>query len=171
MDVKKAVVVLVALILAAMAAGCGSVSEKVGEKAAEKMIEKGTGGEVDIKGDDVTIKTKEGDAEVNIGTKKLPDGFPKDFPLYKGADIEGSMSTKESGKTSMIVTFTTKDDFAKVVEFYKDKEQLGGYDVASTLDFSEAFTVGLKKGETDAGSVMIGKNDNDTSIVITLVAE
>ncbi|MDI6816488.1 MAG: hypothetical protein QME41_04775 [Actinomycetota bacterium] len=61
--------------------------------------------------------------------------------------------------------------FVGRTEFDKDKEQLGGYDVASTLDFSEALTVGLKKGETDAGSVMVGKNDNDTSIVITLTAE
>ncbi|MBS3908319.1 MAG: hypothetical protein KGZ93_01585 [Actinobacteria bacterium] len=171
MDLKKVVVALVALMLAAVAAGCGGVSEKVGQKAAEKLIEEGTGGKVDIKGDNVTIKTKEGDAEVSIGSKKLPDGFPKDFPVYKGAELEGAMSTKQGGQTSMIVTFTSKDDFAKVVEFYKDKEQLGGYDVASTLDFNEAFTLGLKKGETDAGSVMIGKNDNDTSIVITLVAE
>lgn len=171
MDSKKVLVVLVALMLVALVAGCGGISEKVGEKAAEKMIEKGTGGEVDIKGDDVTIKTKEGDAEVNIGTKKLPDGFPKDFPVYKEAVIEGSMSTKENGKTSMIVTLTSKDDFTKIVEFYKDKEKLGDYDVASTLDFSEAFTVGLKKGDVDVGSVMVGKNDNDTSIVISLTVE
>lgn len=171
MDLKKVLVVLIALTLVVVVAGCGGISEKVGEKAAEKMIEKGTGGEVDIKGDDVTIKTKEGDTEVNIGAQKLPDGFPKDFPLYKGAEIAGAMSTKENGKTSMIVTFTSKDDFTKIVEFYKDKEQLGDYDVASTLDFSEAFTVGLKKGDVDAGSVMVGKNDNDTSIVISLIAE
>ncbi|MDP2210665.1 MAG: hypothetical protein Q8J63_02870 [Candidatus Aquicultor sp.] len=171
MDLKKVVVVLVALMLAVMVAGCGSVSEKVGEKAAEKMIEKGTGGKVDIKGDDVTIKTKEGDTEVSIGSKKLPDGFPKNFPLYKGAELQGSMSTKENGKTSMIVTLTSKDDYAKVVEFYNGKDKLGDYEVSSTLDLNEAFTLGLKKGDEDVGSVMIAKDEENTSLIITLNAK
>jgi hypothetical protein len=171
MDLKKVIVVLVALMLVAIAAGCGSVSEKVGEKAAEKMIEKGTGADVDVKGDDVTFKSKEGDAEVNIGSKKLPDGFPADFPIYKGAELEGSMSTKQGGQTSMIVTFKSTDDYAKVVEFYNNKDKLGDFNVESTMDLGEAFTLGLKKGDEDAGSVMITKDEKNTSFIITLVVK
>jgi len=163
MDIKKIFVASMALVLVVASAGCSNVSDKVAEKAAEKMIEKGTGGKVDIKGEDVTFTSKEGDAEVSIGSKKLPDNFPKDFPVYKGAEIEGSMTSKQDGKEAMMVTFTVKASYDKVVEFYKNEMEKSDYEVASTLDLQDAFTMGLKKGDEDVGSVMIAKNDDNTT--------
>src|SRR3990167_10372220 len=58
--------------------------------------------------------TKTGET-VNIGGEKLPDTFPKDFPIYPGAKIVSSVSSN-----GLLVTFTAPDGLDKVVPFYKN---------------------------------------------------
>lgn len=68
----KIAIIMMALV---MLAGCTApITEKISEKAMETQIEKSTGGDadVDIDGSDMTIKTDEGD--VNIETKGLDSG-------------------------------------------------------------------------------------------------
>lgn len=168
MSLRKWLVVLVIGLVVISLSACSAVSDKIGEKASEKIIEKSTGGKVDINGGNVKIKSKDGKGELNVGSQKLPDSFPKDFPVYKGAKVEGSMTSTENGKTTMIVTLSTTDKYSAVADYYKSSLPNSGYTVASTMDVGQAITFGLKQGDEDVGGVVIADSDGKIGITITL---
>ena len=58
------------------------------------------------KGKVTFIDTKTGQT-VNVGGEKLPDTFPKDFPIYQGAKVVSALSNiKQGKKNELLVTFT-----------------------------------------------------------------
>ncbi len=157
---------LVALVIPAvmMFAGCGQIAEK----ATEKAVENATGVKVDKNGESIKIKTDKGEAEFGGSDHEIPDGFPKEFPVYDGAQVSGSMKAEAEGKTSFTVTFETNDSKAEVLSFYKEALPKSGYTISATMDLGDAATISIKKGSVDAGSVSIAKSDGKTSILVGL---
>jgi len=72
--------------------GCSSISDKisqkVGESATEAIINKGLGGEgkVDVSGDSLSFKGKDGDIAFGENAK-IPSNFPTDVPTIDGAKV------------------------------------------------------------------------------------
>ena len=89
------------------------------DKIVEKAIEAGTKGsvKVDVDKGEVDIKTDEGN--ITAGTGKVPDGWPDDVPVYKGAKVVtgGTTNDASSGK-AMMVTLETDDSADEVGNFY-----------------------------------------------------
>jgi len=93
------------------------------KKSNEKTTIKNADGTVEVDGDEVKIKTKDGSATIN--TSKVPDGFP--IPMYKGAKVENSTHISDpNGQEIFQLSITTLDTVKQVTEFYekvfKEKE-------------------------------------------------
>ena len=68
---KKISCILIIIILSTLLTGCGA-RQKMEEKIAEKIIEQAVGdADIDIDGDEITIKTEDGD--VSFGSTEWPD--------------------------------------------------------------------------------------------------
>src|SRR3990167_8427134 len=94
---------------------------------------------------------------VNVGGEKLPDTFPKDFPIYPGAKVVSSVSNIQQGKgNGLLVTFTIPvgQGLNKVVPFYKNGLNTSGWTITSSFDSDTFQTWAIAKGTTE-GSVSI----------------
>ncbi|TAK55089.1 MAG: hypothetical protein EPO22_14860 [Dehalococcoidia bacterium] len=63
------------------------------------------------------------------GGKPLPDGFPDKVPQYPGSTVIESSFQKQSGTTQFTVSLVTKDDAAKVLDYYRGQLKDGGLTV------------------------------------------
>ena len=119
----------------------------------------------DIEKGKVTFTDTKTGQTVAVGGEKLPDSFPKDFPIYPGAKIVSSLSSN-----GLLVTFTAPDGhgLAKVVPFYKNGLGSSGWTITSSFDSDTIQTWAIAKGTTE-GSVSITTSERDPlTIVVTL---
>lgn len=142
------------------------------EKIVEKAIEAGTKGSVkiDTKKGQVDIKTDEGN--ITAGTGKVPDGWPDDVPIYKGAKVVtgGTTNDAASGK-AMMVTLESSDDADKVTNFYKDKLPGEGWTIESDYSGNGGGGTGnslsAKKDNRQVNLIVSG-DGSKTAVVITV---
>ncbi|MBI5614220.1 hypothetical protein HY947_04815 [Candidatus Gottesmanbacteria bacterium] len=144
---------------------------KAGTSLLSGVLEKQTGVKTDLsgieKGNLTFIDSKTGQ-QVNVGSTKLPDTFPKDFPVYKGAQVTGSLSGGQAGKgNGFWVTFQTKDSLDKVLTFYKDALKSSGWVSTGEFNVAGASTVSVTKANQE-GTVVISSDKGETSIVVAL---
>lgn len=167
-------VVLVALGVGATVA-MKFVAKKAGVSLLQTAIEKQTGVKTDIsdleKGKMTFTDNKTGQT-VDIGSGEIPDSFPKDFPVYPGAKITGSLSGGQASQgNGYWLTLTTKDSVSAVTEFYKSELKDKGWEIQSTLNVGGATTYTVAKEKT-SGSVSVSKSESqesgETLIVIAL---
>lgn len=115
------------------------------------------------------VETKTG-TEINIGESKISSGFPKDFPLYPGAKVEGNISGAENkaGKGFWLI-MTTADTTDKVTAFYETNLPKNGWTVGNTMNIGPSSTWEVTKGDM-TGVVIVATDEKEkgTSIVITL---
>ena len=117
-------------------------------------------------GDDQTIDLGDGN-EVSV-SDDLPNDFPDSFPIYEGADLQGTTRGEQDGITGIVATWTTGDSFDDVVAFYNDAFESGEWSV--TLTGSAGGSTYWAVGNTDgskAGYVAISDGD-DTLISATV---
>ncbi len=161
----KKLFILALCSLAAFAGltGCGEKSE---EKMAAEMIEKSSGGkaEVDIEKGNMVIKTKEGEMVINAdASAKLPDDFPKDVFVIKGADVKMTMDMPQ-GKT---VSFLTKEDMASVFEKYKKEMASNGWNQQMAMNLGDGASLVCEKGDRMA-NITIAKDEEGTMINVVI---
>ena len=120
-----------------------------------------------LQGKTAFTDTKTGQT-VTIGEGKLPDEFPKDFPVYAGAKVVSSVSGfQQEESNGMLVTFTTADGLDKVVPFYKSGLSANGWEITSSFDSDTIQTWAIAKGAME-GSVSITSQEGLTTIQVVL---
>ncbi len=135
----------------------------------KKGIESKTGLSINTDKEQLTFTDKDTGKSISVGgSQELPDTFPKDFPLYPGATVKGSMSGNDTA-TGFWIVMTSTDDLIKVTAFYKTNLPSRGWTISNTMTLDTTTTWGVTKGNLE-GSVMVLKNkeDKETSINITL---
>ena len=141
------------------------------KKAIEGVIENKTGIDVsDVEKGKVTFTDTKTGAKVDIGSGKVPDTFPKDFPLYPGAKVASAMSGNESGSNNGFwLTMTTTDSLDKVEAFYKTQFATGGWTVSSTFTTGGTTSETVEKGQW-SGSLAVSEDSStkETQIIIIL---
>jgi len=63
------------------------VFSKFGWGFLKNTFEGKTGVKLDAEGKTISVKDKKSGAEIKVGENTIPEGFPKDFPLYPEATI------------------------------------------------------------------------------------
>jgi len=154
---KKLTILLT--VLAAIGSGCGkktTYSTKDGEVT------------VDKKGDQVTIESKDGKATFTANDKgvALPDKFPKDVPIYKGAVVKVSTT---QGKAIM-VQMEAQASAADVLKFYQDQLKQQGWEIESTMNTGDTSMLSAKKAGRQCTAVVL-KGDKATVVQLTVTQE
>jgi len=166
------------LVLLVLLGVAGSIavkffSKQIGLGFLQGAIEKQTGVKTnlgDIEKGKLSFTDEKTGTKVDIGSDKLPDTFPKDFPVYPGAKVTGVLSGTEKGKsTGTWVTFTTSDSKDKVASFYKTGLSANGWIEESTFAGGDTVTQTVSKGDI-SGTVGITQADSDkeTEILVML---
>lgn len=154
------------IILSVFLSGCGkSLSQKASEKAAEKLIETQSGGkaDVDISKGNIKVETDEGKVESGEDVK-LPADFPTDVYVIEGK-IKSTISDQDNG--GQTISIETDKSVAEISAIYQEKFKADGWKITGTMNFGDSATVAAEKDDRSA-SVIAGKSDNKTSIVITV---
>lgn len=151
-------VIISFLIVAFLLTGCA--------QAAQKAVEQATGVQVDQKGENVTIKNKDG--EQMTFSSNVPDEL-KNFPVPPGFSVDasgaGSMSTG-ADKVS-VATWKGKGSVDDVVAFYKKTMADQGYKEDFAMTAGDGGTLSYSKGESGA-MITIGKQGGDITIGVLL---
>jgi len=141
-------------------AGCGASKTVVDEQGNRTTMTDKAGGV------EVTFEGKKGE-KVRIaggeGGVALPDGFPKDVPVYPGSTPTVTSTTAEVTN----VVLKTADPAAKASAFYKEKLAAAGWTTESTLNLPSGSVVSCSKGGRALNLAVVG-GDNETTISLTL---
>ena len=139
------------------------------EKGLEKVIEKGLETkdgkkpdlDLEINKEGMEIKDK-GTGEVfnlQVG-QGVPDGFPKDVPVYAPATVLNSMVL---GPAKML-NLETPSDFNAVSEFYKTKLPSEGWKLVTAMNVTETDSMNIyQKGDSQL-TVTVTKQEGKTAI-------
>lgn len=138
----------------------GAIENRTGVKTNLGDLEKGK----------MTFTDSKTGTKVDIGGGKVPDTFPKDFPIYPGAKVTSSLTGAQAGKSNGFwLTLATPDSLGTVTSFYKTQLSSNQWVVEQTYTAGDTMTETLTKG-TWSGSLAItkGSSDKETQIVIIL---
>lgn len=168
---KKAKIVPIIIVLIGIIIVLGLIGnfiyKKIAERAAEGILSGITGGNVNLSGDKVSIKTEDGELAFEEGGK-IPDTFPNDFPVYPGAKVASSFtSTGDNNSKGVSVLWETGDSLEKVGKFFETELAENGWKITANFSSEDSITFTIEKGET-GGVVGITPQDDKTAISVTL---
>ncbi len=156
----KRLVVMGMVVLVLASAGC----QQAAEKATQKAVEQATGVQISQKGDQVTLKGKDGEA-ITIGSQ-VPDEL-KNFPVPQGfkaaKDGFGSMSSK--GDALSVGSWEGSGTPDSVLEFYKKTMPGQGWTEDYSFSAEDGGQIGYTKGRNQA-VVTVDKSDKTTTISV-----
>jgi hypothetical protein len=139
-----------------------------------KAIESQTGIKTniqDLEKGKMTFTDNKTGATVDVGSGKVPDTFPKDFPVYPGAMVTSSLSGGKPGEGSGFwLTLTTGDAAQKVADFYTKGFASGGWTIEATYTANDTTTQTVKKGSM-SGNVSISREDEGTTQIVIVLGE
>jgi hypothetical protein len=156
---KKLIITLA--LLAAVAFGCGK-SSTYKTRDGEVIVDK-KAGQVTFEG-----KTKEGNVKVTAADSgvALPDNFPKDVPIYKGAVVKIA-STQDK---TMMVHMEVAASVADALKYYQDELKGQGWEIQSTMNMGEGSMIAAKKAERQC-TAMVLKDNKGTMVQLTVTQE
>ncbi|HEY8490234.1 MAG TPA: hypothetical protein VIO14_04500 [Dehalococcoidia bacterium] len=155
--------VLLAVVVvggAALACGGGGSGEDAAEDLVEQAIKESGGGDVDIE----------------VDNAKLPDNFPKEFPIYEGAKVTFTLtSSAGSGQSgnAWTVSWETKDSVEKVTKFYQDNLSKNQWTISATSTDSSgaSFFIDRDAGGKSVGGMVTITRDGDVTAITAILGE
>ncbi len=143
---KKVIIVLLLAAILLMIVGCGA-KQKMEEKIAEKFVESALGGNIDIDGDEVTIKGEDG--EVTFGSNEWPKSdVANKIPEFKSGKITSAVNS--DNYVFIIIEEVKESDFKGYYEKVKSDYNKDSYD--AKFDDTISYT---------------GSNDDGVTIIIS----
>lgn len=143
---------------------------KFGMGLVKKGIEEKTGMSISTdKGKEgISFTDKESGTEININADaKIPDNFPKDFPIYPGAKPSGSLSNSKADQGFLLV-MTSADEFKKVADYYTKEFPAKGWTIKNTMDLGELITIQAEKGDiTGSATIAKEKDKKETTLMLS----
>jgi len=85
--------------------------------------------------------------KVNVSTSdKLPSDFPKDLPIYPGADYKGGVTSTQEGTTGFYASWETGDSVDKVKSWYEDElKDNDSWKSSGTFSSGDTYTNSLER--------------------------
>jgi hypothetical protein len=159
---------IVLVVLALVAVGCGKAAETVLEGAIENQLEEDGGGDVNVNVDEdggsISIETDEG--SVNIGGTEIPDDFPLPVPDYE--EVVGVVTQTGEFASSMVTLSFDPDDFDDVAALYEDFFDEDGWEVSRTESNADGDRMVIFYASKDAvsASAIVGYNDGEETATV-----
>jgi len=161
-----------ALLLSVLvAAGCGKKAsgEKLAEGMMERTLESATGGnaDVDLNGNDVTIKTKDGTTTMSETSEWPSDMFP-DVPKFTYGVVERVSKGTEGGMQKFNVYLRDVEDGA--FEKYDADIKAAGWESQMMTQSDDAGMISAQKGNM-ALQLVYNKSDKTAVVLAYTVSE
>lgn len=154
---KNLPVILSAIVV--LAFGCGKKAATYETSDGQvKIVQQGDTAKYEVKTKDGTATMTANQAGVTI-----PDTFPKDVPILKGAIPRMTMS---QGKTE-ILHLHVPGTIAAVAKDYQDKLKDEGWEIAATMNMGESSMVQAKKANRQCVAV-VAKDDDGTMVQLSV---
>ncbi len=149
----------------------GKGGEKLVAKGLEKVIEKslenagGGKADVDLTKDRIVFRDKESGKEFSIRSgAELPEGFPKDVPVFSPAQVAGSMVM---GPMTM-VTFESASTPQEISGFYQTQLTAQGWQTAfQASPTPQTFSALFKKENRQVTVNVTSESEGKTSLVLS----
>jgi hypothetical protein len=156
------------IVVCLLAAGCG---RKAQETAIEKMIEKETGGKADVKLADkkfsMEAETEDGKVSMIAGEgTKIPENFPDDVVVPKGATVTAAMSLPNGHS----VSFQSKESVDDVLGAYKTGMPKKGWSQQASVAMGGQSVLMFKK-DNRVTNVSASSTEGTTWITLTVAKE
>lgn len=151
----------------------GFILKKLGSTFLSKSIEQKTGIQSnlsDIEKGKVSFTDPKTGAKLDVGSGTIPEGFPKDFPVYPGAKILSSLTGNQSGQgNGFWLTLSTSDSVDQVKSYYETNLKANGWTFEPTIGASSGVSWTVTKDKLN-GYLTIDKSSgtNQTAILIVL---
>lgn len=146
-----------------------------GQTVQEKVIESQTGGKVKVNKRKGTVEFKTKEGTFKTSDSKLPEDFPKDVPIYKGAKVKGSISAQGAQSArgaDMTVVLEAKVGFDTVASYYMKAMPAEGWKEVSKFEGGEgasrAGIYGYEKGGRRA-TISISRDEKDTEAKVSII--
>jgi hypothetical protein len=204
-DNKKIIIIAAAALIGLSVLGWvgNMIVGKVVGFGMRKAIEAGTGVKIDEKGNTVSFQGKNGQGSVqfsgtdNGGTvkvtdekgqtteivtqengtaKKLPDGFPSDFPVMSGMTIYSTMGAIGAESSTFTVAWRTAVPREEVAKWINENLKKAGWTITMSTDVDTDSIINFERSpaETvdainkDAGYYTISAKDTGTEVGLFL---
>lgn len=171
---KRVLVCVLVIVFALGLVGCRSISDRIGEEVGEELVGGAVGGDVEVDGDTVTIETEDGAVTIEGDTGKIPDGFPSDFPMYKGAQVDSTSSITSENDVTHYINLVSDADVKAVYDWYKAEFEAEGWEIQGDVMMSgsdgDTGMLTVEKNRSQ-GTVTMGAGDGGTEIGIILLVE
>ncbi len=136
---KKIVAILIVMLMLASLAGCNirkKIGEKIGEGIMEGMLGNGSGADVDIDGDTLTIEGENGEQMTIGGTEWPTSDMAKRLPKPKSGKVTYVLESDSGLYISM--EGIDEDDMSALKEEVKKDYTVDAYDMTYEGGFSYA---------------------------------
>ena len=171
---KKKFPVIVIIILLLVAAGFivyrfvfSKVRNKISDILISETISDQIEGDVKIEDEGEKITYEGEDFEFSYDTDSdLPDNFPKDFPVYKNAQLISKWSSESEEDMGLSIMWETDDELKKVAEYYKTELLKNNWETISTYEQEDSFVYTLEK-DTKECLLGITEAEDKTNISAT----
>lgn len=135
------------LITVITAFGCESAKEKLQEKVAEKIVEAASGADIDVEGNTVKIKSREGSTTVTESDQKIVMKSDKAHAVYDGKTKEATIKSEDG---TMHMGKKLPEGFPLPI--------IDGAEIVTALDLNskkdgQSFMVSLKTTSKDAADI------------------
>lgn len=106
--------------------------------------------------------------EFLVEEKKLPESFPKDFPVYPVSDLINSWTASGNETKGLSVVWETQDSVSQVSKFYKEELPNAKWTISSSYQLDDSSTFSFEK-ENISGFVGVTKGkEGRTAISVTI---
>ena len=141
---KRLLLIVGLLSLLAVASACGGGGEK-----------------------EITLPGDGGNVQVITG-RNLPDEFPSDFPIFKDADLTGSIRGEQEGQSGFFVTWETDASPDDVTNFYKEALDKDPWKTAGVFTTSDGAMITFTRADNEnfGGGVTVASSDGKTQFVV-----
>jgi len=121
-------------------------------------------------GETYTLKTEGGGPSMASGKgAKAPDGFPKDIPIYPGAEIQ--MSSADPASKTFVVQALSADAVDKVAEYYKKEMKSQGWNEGDGVVQTGANPMHMLNFDKAGSSAMIMVMAQDGKSLVSITTE
>jgi len=117
-------------------------------------------------GKEVTLPGEGGNVKITTGGE-LPKEFPNDFPIFKGANLTGTVAGEQEGKTGYVATWETDASTQEVTDFYKEALDKDPWKTAGVFTSSNGALISISRDDNEnfGGAVTIS-GDGKTQVAV-----
>jgi hypothetical protein len=158
------------VVVAMLAASCGSAAERLTERAVERAIESESGGEarVDLSEDDgevsLEFETDDGTGSIVIGGGELPEGLP--VPVPDGGEVVSTFTAEGADGTTYTVTVLYEGDRVEELSAFYESWMRGEADDVQKTTTSGDFVSTTLFSDALAAYLSISLSEGDTTVLI-----